>query len=74
MVRPHLTERLNQSFPDPSHFKEEREFFYAAAMASTFKKVIAELISYVDGQVEQAKFLEDKKQGKLKNSFKIGGE
>lgn len=74
MFRPFLEERLNQSFPDPSKFTKEEEFLYAAKTASVFKKVIAELLGWIDGQVETAKTLEAKKKGDTKNPFSIGGE
>ena len=65
-------DKLNQSFPDPSQFKEEKEFFYAAAMASTFKKVIAELIGWIEQNKDIKKQLEDKAEGKVKDNFGIG--
>ncbi len=66
-------ERLNQSFPDPSKFTKEEEFLYAAKTASIFKKVIAELLSWVDMKVNEAKLLQDKDKGKLPiDPFSIG--
>ena len=73
VYRPFLLEKLNQSFPDPADFKKEDEFNYAAKTASVFKKVIAELLQWVDAQIEQAKFLEKKEKGEIKDKFNIGG-
>mgnify|MGYP001608017281 FL=1 len=67
-------DKLNQSFPDPARFTHEEEFVYAAKVTSVFKKVIAEILSWVDAQVEQAKFLRKKESGDIKNPFEIGGE
>ena len=72
ICRPWLETRLNQSFPDPSKFKDEREFFYAAAMASTFKKVIAEILMWIDAKKDEALFLSRKEKGENKDNFNIG--
>lgn len=56
-------DKLNQSFPDPSKFTKEEEFVYAAKTASVFKKVIAELLGWIDGQESAAKEYEKKKKG-----------
>lgn len=71
VVKPFLVDKLNQSFPDPSKFVKEEEFVYAAKTSSVFKKVISELLIWVDAQVAQAEFLKKKKKG-LKDNFKIG--
>jgi hypothetical protein len=73
VVRPFLTDKLNQSFPDPVSFKKEEEFLYAAKTASVFKKVIAELLGWVDNKVEEAKYLEKKEKGEIEDTFNIGG-
>lgn len=65
-------DKLNQSFPDPSKFTKEEEFVYAAKMASIFKKVIAELLGWVESEITAAKAYEAKKEGKVSDSFKIG--
>lgn len=67
-------EKLNQSFPDPSKFTKEEEFSYAAKVTSVFKKVIAELLMWIDSQIETAKALERKRKGEIKDKFRIGGE
>jgi hypothetical protein len=73
--RPFLEAKLNQAFPDPSQFKKEEEFTYAAKTTSIFKKVIAELLQWVDGNIEQAKYLEKKQKGEIKDHFDLeGGE
>lgn len=75
VLRPYLLEKLNQSFPDPSSFTKDEEFIYAAKVASVFKKVIAELLQWVDMQVESAKHLEKKERGELpEDAFRIGGD
>ena len=65
-------DKLNQSFPDPSAFTSESEFLYAAKTSSVFKKVIAEILGWVDEQVEEAKFLRRKEKGEIKDNFRIG--
>ncbi len=75
VLKPYLLEKLNQSFPDPSQFTKDEEFIYAAKVASVFKKVIAELLQWIDMQVEQAKHLEKKEKGQLPDdAFRIGGD
>ena len=65
-------DKLNQSFPDPSKFTKEEEFVYAAKVSSVFKKVVAEILGWVDQQVETAKYLDKKKKGEVDDSFRIG--
>ena len=74
VVLPYLTDKLNQSFPDPSKFTKEEEFVYAAKVTSVFKKVIAEILGWVDQKVQEAKYLEKKEKGEIKEKFEIGGE
>lgn len=72
ILKPWLETKLNQSFPDPIEFTGDPEYLYAAKTASIFKKVVAEILMYIDQQVEQAKALERKKKGEAKSKFNIG--
>ena len=72
VFKPYLMDKLNQSFPDPSKFTKEEEFLYAAKVTSVFKKVIAEILGWVDQQIDTAKFLEKKKNGEVDDKFRIG--
>lgn len=74
MVRPTLEAKLNQAFPDPSQFTSDADYLYAAKTASIFKKVIAELLMFMDGNQKQMEFLNDKASGKVKETFDIGGD
>ena len=67
-------DKLNQSFPDPAKFTKEDEFLYAAKVTSVFKKVIAELLDWVNAKIEEAKALEKKEKGEVTDLFEIGGE
>ena len=71
-MKPWLTDKLNQSFPDPSKFTKEEEFVYAAKVASVFKKVVAEILGYVESEINQAKYLRKKDKGEIKETFDIG--
>ncbi len=73
VLKPYLLEKLNQSFPDPSAFKKEEEFVYAAKVTSVFKKVIAELLMFIDQKKEEQDFLKKKEMGEIKDTFAIGG-
>lgn len=73
-MAPYLRDKLNQSFPDPSQFKEESEFLYAAKVASVFKKVVAEILQWVKQNEEQTEYLEKKNKGEIKDTFSIGAE
>lgn len=53
-------DKLNQSFPDPAQFKKEEEFIYAAKMSSVFKKVVSEIINWVELHKDEAKRLKEK--------------
>ena len=67
-----MEERRSKSYPDPTEFKSEKEFLHAATTASLFKKVIAELLHYLEVEVpDRIKQLEGKREGKEKN-FGIG--
>ena len=72
VFRPFLVAKLQESFPDPSDFKKEEEFIYAAKVTSVFKKVVAEILGWVEQRIEEAKHLEQKKKGELKDAFEIG--
>lgn len=72
MLKPYLEDRRSKSFPDPTEFKSEEEFSYAAKTASVFKKVVQELLHYLEIEVpDRVKALEAKKKGEVKN-FGIG--
>jgi len=58
-----LEERRDQSFPDPSAFKNEKEFLHAATTASLFKKVIAELLDLEKMNIDRIDHLEKKDKG-----------
>ena len=70
-LKPLLLSKLNQSFPDPSQFKEDKEFMYAALTASVFKKVIAEIMMYFEANADAYNKLESKKF-KKHNEYAIG--
>lgn len=72
VLKPFLTDKLNQSFPDPSKFTKEEEFLYAAKMASVFKKVIAELLMWVESKQAEQVHYEKKMRGELISKFSIG--
>ena len=72
VLKPWLEERRAKSYPDPKEFKSENEFLYAATKASVFKKVVAELLHYLEVEVPyRVKQLEAKNEGEIYN-FEIG--
>ena len=72
VIKPWLEVKLNQSFPDPSQFISDKEFTYAAKVTSVFKKVIAEILMFIEQQDMAAKHLRAKQKGEDINKFKIG--
>ena len=72
MVRPFLMDKINQSFPDPSAFKTKEDWEYAAMVASVFKKVGSEFINWLESNRETMAFLRKKKEGKVKDIWKVG--
>lgn len=72
MLKPFLEAKLNQSFPDPAQFKLEKEFNYAAKTASVFKKVVAEILMFVENEKKTLDALNKKKYGKKDTSYQIG--
>src|SRR3990167_8684629 len=72
VLKPYLEAKQSKSYPDPTEFKSEKEFLYAASTASLFKKVIAELLHYMEIEVpDRIKQLEMKQRGQERN-FGIG--
>lgn len=69
VFRPFLEAKMRESFPDPSKFTSEKEFLYAAMTASVFKKVIAELLGWVDMKLDEGTFLEKKAKGETKQDW-----
>lgn len=78
VFKPFLVAKRDQSFPDPAQFTGQPDpkeaFLYAATVASVFKKVCAEILMWIEAQKDQAKQLEEKKKGKVKDNFEIGSE
>ena len=71
-LKPWLEDRRSKSYPDPQQFKNEKEFTYAATVASVQKKVIAEILKYIEDEAPtEVKRLSEKKTGKQPN-FEIG--
>ena len=70
-LKPLLETKLNQSFPDPSQFSDDKGFTYAALNASILKKVISEILMYFEGNKEAFKTLQSKKF-KKHNEYQIG--
>ena len=75
VFKPFLEAKLNQSFPDPSKFTKDEEFLYAAKVASVFKKVIAEILQWIQEKEEAVEFYEAKKSGEVSDmsKFELGG-
>ena len=74
VLRPYLEAKRSLSYPDPTEFKDEKEFLYASIVSSLFKKVISELLHYLEDEVPaRVLALEAKDRGEDK-TFNIGGE
>lgn len=71
-LQPWLVAKRDQSFPDPSQFKSKEEWDYAAMVASVFKKVVAEILQFMEQQTQIIKDLTAKKK-RTKDKFSIGG-
>ena len=72
VLQPWLVAKRDQSFPDPASFEDKEKFLYAATVSSLFKKVVAELLMFVEEQEQTLKALNKKKYGKPDEKFKIG--
>lgn len=72
MLRPWLEDKRNQAFPDPAVFKSEDAFNYAAKVTSVFKKVVTELLIYVDNAEATVEQLVKKEKGEVVEPFAIG--
>jgi RAB protein geranylgeranyltransferase component A len=74
VVKPHLLEQLNQSYPDPTKIigvDRKEQFLYEAELASMYKKVVGEFLVWIQNWVDQAQHLEKKQKGEIKD-FGIG--
>ena len=72
ILKPWLEERRSKSYPDPTVTKDKEEFYHMAVSASMYKKVIAELLHYLEVEVpDRVKALEAKQKGEVKD-FGIG--
>lgn len=69
VLAPFLTQKMNQAFPDPAQFTNATDpkeaFFYAALNASIFKKVVAELLGFVEQKRYEIDQLNKKQKGEL---------
>jgi hypothetical protein len=73
VLKPYLEAKRDQSFPDPTDFKDEKKFLYAALNASIFKKVIAEMLKHLEYDIPLAvKQLKMKEKGIKDTKFQIG--
>lgn len=63
---------MREAFPDPSAFKKEEEFVYAAKITSVFKKVCVELFAWIGGHRENAQALQAKEKQEVADKFEIG--
>lgn len=72
VLRPFLETKLNQSFPDPTEFQDDDGFLYAAKTASIFKKVVAEILNWVEGHEIRLAALQKKLDGDSEEEFSIG--
>lgn len=59
-----LTDKLNQSYPDPTTFTKDEEFLYAAKYASTYKKIIGEILGKFNEYENDFQLLTKKKDAK----------
>ena len=75
VLEPWLKAKRDQSFPDPAEISDKDKFYHAAVSASMFKKVVAEILVFVDDQTKTYNHLIQKQMNKLeKNKFNIGGK
>lgn len=69
VFEPWLLSKLRESFPDPTQFKSDEEFIYAAKYASIYKKVIGEVLAFMTQHEENFQTLTQKKD---KPAVRIG--
>lgn len=74
MLKPHLEIQLNQAFPDPSAFTGDDTYLYAAKTTSIYKKIIAELLQWVEGHEQRLAELQSKRDSKEADPFAIGSD
>lgn len=71
IIEPFLLGKLNQSFPDPTQFKDDKEFLYAAKYASVYKKVVREIMDFIGKHDDALAALTAKKD---KPEARLGGD
>jgi hypothetical protein len=74
-LSPWLVAKRDQSFPDPSVAKTQEKFYHQAVVASAFKKVVAEILLYVENQKATYEALTKKMSAEKieKDKYSIGG-
>ena len=72
VLKPWLESKLNNSWLDPRKIKDKDKFFYEYVVAWGFAQAVRELLEFVNSQEGNIKYLKDKKDGVVKDDFKIG--
>lgn len=73
VLRPHLETQLREAFPDPTAFENDEKYLYAAKTTSIYKKIIAELLQWVESHEQRLLALQKKLDGQVEvDNFEIG--
>ena len=74
VLAPMLEGKMTNAWKDPREVKDVQKFFYDYNVAWAMAKASEEILDWVEQNKQTVIQLENKKQGKTDNKFKIGGE
>ena len=71
-LKPLLESKVRNSWVDPAKSPSLDAFFKEYTVAFGWSKACTEILELADQEIAKGKYLQDKKEGKLKNKFNIG--
>lgn len=71
-MRKWLESQIRNQWLDPRQAKSKEELAYQYTVAWGAAQGAESVLEFVDKQVDTAKYLKDKRDGKIKNKFAIG--
>lgn len=71
-LKPLLESKVRHSWVDPAKSSDLEAFFKEYTVAFGWSKACMEILALADQEIAKGKYLQDKKDGKIKDNFRIG--
>ena len=65
-----MEQAIQSALVDPRKFKNEEEYSFAQRTAWAGAQNVTDLLNWIDGKVQEAEFLTEKEQGKVKDKLR----